>query len=106
MTKVLLDNLAVEQQKIEDARDKGMTQGMTQGMAQGMAQGIAQGMAQGIAQGMAQGMTKGMVRGVTEGEKNKAIAIAKKMLLKRNSVEEIIEMTELSKEEIEKIKSD
>ena len=41
-----------------------------------------------------------------EGEKNKAIEMAKKMLLKNKPIEEIIEFTELSKKEILKIKKE
>ena len=41
--------------------------------------------------------------GNAEGKRHKAIAIAKKMLLKDSSIEEIIEITELSRAEIEAI---
>jgi predicted transposase/invertase (TIGR01784 family) len=58
--KVELDNIAVEQQKLEDAK--------------------------------AEGEARGEARG--------KIAIAKKMLLKGNSLDEVIEMTGLSEEEI------
>lgn len=51
-----------------------------------------EGIAEGIAQGMAQGMEKG--------EKQKAFAIARKMLLRGNSIEEIEDITDLTREEI------
>ena len=41
--------------------------------------------------------------GKLEGERNKAKEIAKKMKAKGNTTEEIIEMTELTQEEIEKL---
>ncbi len=43
-------------------------------------------------------------RGLLEGEKAKSIEIAKKMLKKDIPIEEIIDLTGLSKEEIEKLK--
>ncbi len=42
--------------------------------------------------------------GISIGEKQKKIEIAKKMKAKNMPMEEIMELTELSKEEIEKIK--
>jgi hypothetical protein len=59
LTKINWDNLAVEQQKIEDAE--------------------------------------------VRGERRREIAIVKKMLLKQRPMEEIMETTDLSREEIEKI---
>lgn len=44
-------------------------------------------------------------KGREEGEHNKAIVMAKKMLNKQKPIEEIIEFTELTREEIEQIKS-
>ena len=41
--------------------------------------------------------------GIAEGEKKKQLAIAKKMLAKKIPINEIIEITELTKEEIEKL---
>ena len=46
----------------------------------------------------------GYVDGMAEGEKNKSIEIAKKMLNKCIKIEDIIELTGLSQEEIEKLK--
>ena len=42
-------------------------------------------------------------KGKAEGEKKKQLEIAKKMKAKKMSIEEIIELTELPKEEIEKL---
>ncbi|WP_019123222.1 Rpn family recombination-promoting nuclease/putative transposase [Brevibacillus massiliensis] len=47
---------------------------------------------------------EGLAEGRTEGERQKAIQMAKKMLAKGKDVEEIVEFTELSVEEIEKLK--
>ena len=42
--------------------------------------------------------------GITKGEKNKSIEIAKKMLKEKIPIEKIMKFTELTKEEIEKLK--
>jgi len=44
-------------------------------------------------------------RGEARGEEKKAIAMAKKMLMKNKSIDEIVEFTDLTKEQIEKLKS-
>ena len=64
LNKVRLDNLAVEQQKLKDAK--------------------------------AEGEARGKAEGIIEGK----LAIAKKMLLKGTSIEDVMEITGLSKEEI------
>jgi predicted transposase/invertase (TIGR01784 family) len=77
LVKTRLDNLAVEQQKLEDAR------------------------AAGIAEGEARGEAKGKAEGEAKGKKTEKLGIAKKMLAKGKSTEEVMEITELSREEIE-----
>ncbi|KIE04872.1 putative transposase [Candidatus Jidaibacter acanthamoeba] len=49
-------------------------------------------------------MAEGMEKGIIEGEKNKTLEIAKKMLFKNIPVEEIIELTGLTVKEIKEIK--
>jgi predicted transposase/invertase (TIGR01784 family) len=49
------------------------------------------------------GIRIGMERGVEKGITNEKIEIAKKMMDKNMSIEDIIELTSLSKEEIEKL---
>ena len=53
--------------------------------------------------GIKQGIERGIEQGIERGEKKKQIEIAKRMLEKGKDIEEIIEMTELTKEEIQKI---
>ena len=48
---------------------------------------------------------KGRVEGRAEGEKSSRVEIAKKMLLKNKSIEEIIEFTGLTIKEVEALKS-
>ena len=59
---------------------------------------------EGIAQGIEKGIAQGIEKGREEGAKEEKIAMAKKMLSKSYSIEDIVDMTGLSKEEIEKIK--
>ena len=54
--------------------------------------------------GREKGKEEGREEGREEGAKNKGIKIAKKMLLKDISIEDIIEMTDLTKDEIENLK--
>ena len=53
--------------------------------------------------GIEAGIKKGKEEGIENGEKNKAIEIAKKLIIKGMSPEEIMELTGLSKEEINSI---
>lgn len=68
----------------------------------GLAQGIEQGIQQGIEQGLEQGIEQGKEQGVKEGTQS----IAKEMLKKNMDINLIMELTKLTKEEIEKIKKD
>ena len=49
------------------------------------------------------GIRQGREEGLQEGMKERSKAIAKKMLEKNKPIEEIMEFTELTKEEIEKL---
>ena len=53
---------------------------------------------------MDEGIQKGIQKGRVEGKHNREIEIAKKMLLKNKNIEEIIDFTDLTKEEIEKLR--
>ena len=55
-------------------------------------------------EGMQKGIQKGRAEGRVEGKHNREIEIAKKMLLKNKNIEEIIDFTDLTKEEIEKLR--
>ncbi len=68
------------------------------------AAGYYEGLEEGIQQGTKEGIKKGIEQGKIEGEKEKAIKIAKNMYKKGISIETIIECTGLTKEEIEKLK--
>nr|WP_231288747.1 Rpn family recombination-promoting nuclease/putative transposase [Rickettsia rhipicephali] len=61
---------------------------------------------QGMAKGIEEGRKKGKQEGIQEGEVTKSIKIAKKMLMKKNSIEEIHEITEVSIKEIERLQTE
>ena len=51
-----------------------------------------------------QGLKQGLEQGIEQGEERKAKEIVRKMLQKNTSIEDIMDFTGLTKEEIEKIK--
>lgn len=55
---------------------------------------------EGIVQGIAQGMNKGRTQGAAE----KAVRIAEKMLKRGDSIDDIVDITELTREEILELK--
>ena len=74
------------------------------GLAEGRAQGLEQGLEQGREEGLEIGRTEGREMGLKEGEKKAQLEIARKMLAKGKVIEEIMEMTGLTKEEIYRAK--
>ena len=68
----------------------------------GMQKGVQQGMEKGMQQGMQQGMEQGMQQGMQQGERMAKLELARKLLAEGLlSTEKIIELTGLTKEEIE-----
>ena len=65
--------------------------------------GIEQGIAIGTEQGIEKGISIGTEQGIEQGERNKAIEIAKKLKTMKLDINQIIEATGLSKEEIESL---
>ena len=61
------------------------------------------GMANARREGETAGLAEGKSIGLAEGRKNEKIITAKKMLAKNINIETIMELTELSREEIEKL---
>ena len=104
-----IDSVMIQNDVLESARDEGLAQGMAQGIekgiAQGMAQGIEKGIAQGIEKGMAQGIEKGLVQGIEKGMAQGALReklfLAKKLLDKGLSLQEVSELTNLPVDELQ-----
>jgi predicted transposase YdaD len=93
---------------IARGRAEGLAEGMEKGKAEGKAEGLAEGMEKGKAEGIAEGMIKGIVKGKAEGIaeglaqgiKETQLSTARKMLKLGMTIEEITEITGLTKEEI------
>lgn len=84
-----IDSVMIQNDVLESARDEGLAQGMAQGIEKGMAQGIEKGMAQGIEKGMAQGALR------------EKLFLAKKLLDKGLSLQEVSELTNLPVDELQ-----
>jgi len=84
-----------ENSALATARAKGTEEGLRQGREEGIRQGREEGIRQGKEEGIRQGKE--------EGEKQTLIEIARKMKNKEHTIDEIIELTGLSEEEIKNI---
>lgn len=93
--KKCLDDNSIKAAIKEEAWNEGIEAGIKEGKKRGIKQGLKQGIEQGI--------EKGIKQGIEQGEKNRTIEIAKKMLKQNISIETIIEITELSEEELKKL---
>ena len=87
-------------------RKKGYKEGHENGHKEGHKKGHEEGLEQGIKQGIKQGITEGIKEGVKKGSTEEKERITKKLLGMEIPIEQICELTELSKEEIEQIKKD
>ncbi|MDM5248816.1 PD-(D/E)XK nuclease family transposase [Lysinibacillus sp. G4S2] len=67
--------------------------------------GINKGREQGKTEGIKEGLEQGIEQGIEQGRKQEQIEIVKKLLKRHQTVEEIMDLLGLSREEIEKIKS-
>ena len=87
--------------------EEGLRQGREEGIRQGREEGIRQGREEGIRQGKEEGIRQGKEEGIRqgkeEGEKQTLIEIAQKMKNKDYTLDEIIEFTGLSEEEVKKL---
>ena len=73
---------------------------LEEGIARGRAEGRAEGKAEGLAEGMIKGIVKGKAEGLAQGIKETQLSTARKMLKLGMTIEEITEITGLTKEEI------
>ena len=84
---------------LAEGMEKGKAEGLTEGMIKGKAEGKAEGLAEGKAEGLAEGMEKGLAQGIKETQ----LSTARKMLKLGMTIEEITEITGLTKEEIDNL---
>ena len=85
ITKTRLDNLAVEQQRLEDAEAKGLERG--------------------IEKGVEKGIEKGIERGIEQGIESRNLEVAINMLNKKLDISLIEAVTGLTETEIIKLKN-
>jgi predicted transposase YdaD len=76
---------------------------LEEGIARGRAEGKAEGLAEGKAEGLAEGIEKGKAEGLAQGIKETQLSTARKMLKLGMSIEEISEITGLTKEEVDNL---
>ena len=93
------------EQGIEEGREEGKKQGLEEGKKQGLEEGKKQGLKEGKKQGLEEGKKQGLKEGKKQGMKEAKITIAQNMLQNGEKIEKIIDITGLSKEEIEKLKT-
>lgn len=84
--------------------DEGYIKGIKRGKYIGIKEGKLFGLKRGLECGIEEGFEQGMDQGVKQGTKIREIEIAQKMLNKNIEIELIVEITGLTKEEIEKLK--
>jgi predicted transposase YdaD len=85
---------------IARGRAEGKAEGLAEGMEKGKAEGLTEGMIKGKAEGLAEGMEKGKAEGLAQGIRENQLSTALKMLKLGMTIEEITEITGLTKEEI------
>ena len=89
---------------IDTALEKGREEGMAKGLEKGMAKGLEKGREEGMAKGMEKGLAKGLEKGREEGMEKEKIATARRLLSMGLSEEQVSTATELSLEEIQKLR--
>jgi predicted transposase YdaD len=85
---------------LEEGIARGRAEGLAEGMEKGKAEGLAEGMIKGKAEGIAEGKAEGIAEGLAKGIKETQLSTARKMLKLGMPIEEISEITGLTKEEI------
>ena len=99
---VLSPEQAIEFMKL-DEYNKGIEDGEARGIEIGETRGIEIGEARGIEIGEARGIEVGEARGIEIGKHNTSLNFAKTMLKNNYNIDNIMEITGLSREEIEEL---
>ena len=85
---------------IARGKAEGKAEGLAEGIAKGKEEGVSEGMIKGKAEGLAEGIEKGKAEGLAQGIRENQLSTARKMLKLGMTIEEISEITGLTKEEI------
>lgn len=91
---------------LREGRKKGLEKGMKEGLKKGKEEGMKQGIKQGMQQGIQQGMQQGIEKGTEKGIKEKTKKVVMNMLQKGMNIEDIVELVEITREEIEEVKKE
>ena len=83
-----MESLRFQKSVLDTSREEGLAEGRAEGRAEGLAEGKAEGRAEGLAEGLA------------EGQKSKAREVAERLLKMHFTIEQIVEITGLSADEI------
>ena len=86
-----------------EGKAEGQAEGMEKGKAEGLTEGMIKGKAEGLAEGKAEGLAEGIAKGLAQGIKETQLSTARKMLKLGMSIEEISEITGLTKEEVDNL---
>ena len=95
-----LDNVMVQNDVLDTAKDEGRAEGLAEGRAEGLAEGRAEGLAEGRAKGLAEGRAEGLAKGRTEGAADAARENARRMKADKMPLELIAKYTGLTADEI------
>jgi predicted transposase YdaD len=88
---------------LEEGIARGRAEGRAEGKAEGLAEGMEKGKAEGLAEGKAEGKAEGIAEGLAKGIKETQLSTARKMQKLGMTIEEISEITGLTKDEIDNL---
>ncbi len=103
-----LDNIMVQNDVLDTAREEGLAEGLEKGLAEGLEKGLAEGREKGLAEGrekgLAEGHEKGLAegreKGLAEGQRKERIAIARNMLAAGIGIDLVTSMTGITSDEL------
>jgi len=104
LQKALMESLYYDRE--EWNRETGILVAKDEARAEGLAEGRAEGRAAGLAAGLAEGHAQGMTEGQAIGAKEKQLEIAKEMLKENYDITQILKITKLSSEDIQKLQEE
>ena len=94
-----LENIMIQNDVIDTAREEGLSQGIEEGRAQGIEEGRAEGIKQGRAEGRAQGIEEGRAEGIKQGRAEERISNARNLLNNGIPLDVVVKSLKLTDEE-------
>lgn len=95
-----LDNIMVQNDVLDTAREEGLAEGLEKGLAEGREKGLAEGLEKGLAEGREKGLAEGREKGLAEGQRKERIAIARNMLAAGIGIDLVTSMTGITSDEL------